>query len=81
MLTTEPSDAAVEYARPILLSLYPVLDRVEARLPQPPDSCVWQGLARTQYAMQLNQVREAIVLARAHLDRAVEALRIVGTCG
>lgn len=65
----------------MLLSLYPILDRVEGRLPRPPEQCVWRGEAQSQYAGQLSAVRETIAVLRMRLDRTLEAMQVVGSCG
>lgn len=81
MLNTVTEAGPAEYARPILLSLYPMLDRVEHRLPHAPQSTDWRGDAQTQYARQLALIREAAAIARMHLDNTLEALRAADSCG
>ena len=81
MLNTVTEAGPAEYARPILLSLYPMLDRVERRLPRPPEASTWQGQAKTQYAIRLDLVGEATAIIRMHLDGAVEALQSADSCG
>ena len=81
MLNTVTEAGPTEYARPILLSLYPMLDRVEHRLPRPPEANSWQGQAKTQYAIRLGLLSEATTIIRMHLDGAVEALQSADSCG
>jgi hypothetical protein len=81
MVASTAELSTVDYARSIVLSLYPMLDRVEWRMPLPPDSCVWRGEAQSQYARQLSAAREATAVLRMHLDRALDAMQAVGSCG
>ena len=81
MLNTANDIAIAEYARPILLSLYPMLDRVELRLPRAPEASTWQGQAKTHYALRLDLIRETTAIIRMHLDGVIEELHSAGSCG